>query len=206
MTIASGQSMFPFPALRASPSQDDLQPTMAGSKLWYSDLTNQDLSAGEYVDVDIGERLSFGDIVADRVTKEIGSWRFILIYFAVLALWMVVNTIAWVRHWDPYPFIFLNLVLSFQGAFAAPVLLMSQNRQEKKDRVAEACDHAVNLQAERSVESLQMQIEELGRVSLADMTSLRHGQLELTARLDTLVSLLERDRRGMMDGEQTLVQ
>jgi uncharacterized membrane protein len=179
---------------------------LAGSRVWLNDLPNQDVSAEEYVDADAGERLSFGDIVADRVTREIGSWRFILVYFGLLIMWIGVNTIAWMRHWDPYPFIFLNLVLSFQGAFAAPVILMSQNRQEKKDRVAEACDHAVNLQAERSVESLQMQIEELGRVSLADMTSLRHGQLELTARLDTLVSLLERDRRGRMDGEQTLVQ
>src|SRR3954470_18668465 len=122
--MTSGLSVPP-----ASPYLDNFQPSIAGPHPWFSEEPSQDSSAGEYVDVDAGERLSFGDIVSDRVTKAIGSWRFILTYFALLSLWMVVNTIAWVRHWDPYPFIFLNLVLSFQGAFAAPVILMSQNRQ-----------------------------------------------------------------------------
>lgn len=182
------------PAFSDSPRQDDLQPSMAGPALLSREMHSQDLRSGASVGVGAGERLSFGDVVADRVTKVIGSWRFILIYFALLTLWMVINTIAWVRHWDPYPFIFLNLVLSFQGAFAAPVILMSQNRQEKKDRLAEACDHEVNLHAEQAVEALQRQIEELGRASAHDIMSLRNAQQEALERLDTVVDLLERDR------------
>jgi uncharacterized membrane protein len=146
------------------------------------------------VDVETEERLSLGDIVADRVTRELGSWRFIAVYFALLLLWLVVNTVAWMRHWDPYPFIFLNLVLSFQGAFAAPIILMSQNRQEDRDRLAEQYDHAVNLRAEREVAAIQARIEELGRASLAEVSSLRAEQAALHAKLDAILATLEGKR------------
>jgi uncharacterized membrane protein len=108
-----------------------------------------------YIEVNSGQPLTLGEIVSDRLTKEIGSWRFIGMYFVLLILWMIANTIAWVHHWDPYPFIFLNLVLSFQGAFAAPIILMSQNRQEARDRLEEQYDHAINLRAEREIAAVQ---------------------------------------------------
>jgi uncharacterized membrane protein len=75
------------------------------------------------------------DRIADQATALIGSWRFIPIRVALLALWMILNPVAWLRHWDPYPFIFLNLVLSFKGDLAAPIVLMSQNRQRERDRI-----------------------------------------------------------------------
>lgn len=137
------------------------------------------------------ERLTRGDKVADHVTRHIGSWRFILVYFALLMVWMGVNTVAWIRHWDPYPFIFLNLILSFQGAFAAPIILMSQNRQEERDRLAERYDHAINLRAEREVAALQTRMEELGRASLAEVTALRTEQAALRSRLEALLAVLE---------------
>ena len=142
------------------------------------------------VDVESGERLSFGDIVSDRVTREIDSWRFILVYFVLLLDWMGINTVAWMRHWDPYPFIFLNLVLSFQGAFAAPIILMSQNRQEERDRLEAQYDHGVNLQAEREVATIRARIEELGRASLTEIAALRDEQRVLHTCLDDILDRL----------------
>jgi uncharacterized membrane protein len=81
------------------------------------------------------ERLTLGDRVADRVASVIGSWRFIIVMSFVLTAWIAFNVFGWVRQWDPYPFILLNLALSFQAAYAAPVIMMSQNRQEVKDRL-----------------------------------------------------------------------
>ena len=140
------------------------------------------------IDSETGEELSFGDVVADRLTREIGSWRFIGIYLVLLLVWMGVNTLAWVRHWDPYPFIFLNLVLSFQGAFAAPVILMSQNRQEERDRLEEQRDHAINLQAEREVADIQARLEDLGRASLEAITALRQEQAATNEKLDAILA------------------
>lgn len=142
-------------------------------------------------DVEPEERVTLGDTIADRVTRQIGSWRFILVYFALLIVWMGVNTAAWIRHWDPYPFIFLNLVLSFQGAFAAPIILMSQNRQEERDRLAERYDHAINLRAEREVASLQSLVTELERASLAELKALRAEQAMVREALGMLVSGLD---------------
>lgn len=139
------------------------------------------------INAETGERLSFGDIVADRVTREIGSWRFIGVYLVVLLIWMGINTIAWVRHWDPYPFIFLNLVLSFQGAFAAPIILMSQNRQEERDRLESNRDHAINMRAEQEVADLQVRLELLGQASLEVITALREEQAAIAEKLDALL-------------------
>jgi uncharacterized membrane protein len=74
-----------------------------------------------------------GDKVADAVTKALGSWRFIILQSVTLTLWIVLNSVAWVHHWDGAPFILLNLCLSFQAAFTGPIVLLSQNRQSAKD-------------------------------------------------------------------------
>src|SRR5262249_5830448 len=81
-----------------------------------------------------GERLTLGQRVADLVAASMGSWRFIIIQSAVLLVWIVLNITAYVNRWDPYPFILLNLALSFQAAYAAPFIMMSQNRQQDIDR------------------------------------------------------------------------
>jgi uncharacterized membrane protein len=91
-----------------------------------------------------GERVKLGQWLADRVTNRIGSWPFIIVQSVILSIWIVVNTIAWRQHWDPYPFILLNLVLSFQAAYSAPIIMMSQNRQSAKDREKAEADYAVN--------------------------------------------------------------
>ncbi len=95
--------------------------------------------------------LSPGQRVADLVARNMGSWRFIIIQSCLLAAWVVLNIVAIASHWDPYPFILLNLMLSFQAAYAAPIIMMSQNRQSDKDRLAAEHDYCVNIRSEAMV-------------------------------------------------------
>ena len=77
---------------------------------------------------------SRGQRAAEKMAQVIGSWRFLAIQSCLLALWVALNVVGWVRHWDPYPFILLNLALSFQAAYTGPILLIASNRQEERDR------------------------------------------------------------------------
>ncbi len=115
------------------------------------------------------EKLTTGQKASDRIVAIIGSWKFILIQSVVLVLWIIVNVVAWINHWDPYPFILLNLALSFQAAYAAPIILMSQNRAAEKDREKALQDLTTDRKAEREIEEIQIQLErmekdQLGRV------------------------------------------
>jgi uncharacterized membrane protein len=101
---------------------------------------------------------TFGQRVADSVAATMGSWTFIVIQSVVLVIWIVVNVIAWVSHWDPYPFILLNLALSFQAAYAAPFIMISQNRQAERDRHQADEDYRTNVEAEQRIEDLQRQL------------------------------------------------
>ena len=81
-----------------------------------------------------GDDRTFGQRAADGFAKAAGSWRFIIIQSIILAVWILLNVTAWIHRWDIYPFILLNLCLSFQAAYAAPIIMMSQNRQAARDR------------------------------------------------------------------------
>jgi uncharacterized membrane protein len=107
------------------------------------------------------ERMTAGQRIADKVADTIGSWRFIIIQSIILALWITLNVTAWINHWDPYPFILLNLMLSFQAAYSGPVIMMSQNRQSAKDRLAAEIDHQVNTKAELEIGHLMQRIDVL---------------------------------------------
>lgn len=107
------------------------------------------------------ERLTLGQKIADAVADTMGSWRFIIIQSSTLALWICFNVTAWINHWDPYPFILLNLMLSFQAAYAAPFIMMSQNRQSAKDRLAAEIDHQVNTKAELEVGLILKHLDDL---------------------------------------------
>jgi uncharacterized membrane protein len=97
------------------------------------------------------EQITVGQRTADAVASMMGSWAFIIIQSCILCVWFVLNTIAWMRHWDPYPFILMNLVLSTQAAYAAPIIMMSQNRQAARDRLEAHVDFEVNRKAEIEV-------------------------------------------------------
>ena len=107
------------------------------------------------------ERMTFGQHVADKVADTIGSWPFIIIQTFILTVWIILNGLAWIKHWDPYPFILLNLMLSFQAAYSGPVIMMSQNRQSAKDRLAAEIDHQVNAKAELEINNLIRRLDEL---------------------------------------------
>lgn len=100
------------------------------------------------------KKYTFGQRAADAIAKFAGSWAFIFSFIAVLILWMVINIIMATKAFDPYPFILLNLVLSCVAAIQAPLIMMSQNRQEEKDRYRAENDYKVNLKTEIMIEAL----------------------------------------------------
>ncbi len=102
----------------------------------------------------MAERLGFGQRSADWVAKAVGSWRFIIGQSCLLVLWAVLNVTAFIKHWDPYPFILMNLVLSTQAAFTAPIIMMSQNRQAEHDRIEAHNDYQINLKTEEEVRAI----------------------------------------------------
>ena len=104
------------------------------------------------------ESLTLGQRLADGVAKGMGSWKFIIIQTIIVAIWMVFNLIAFMHHWDPYPFILLNLLFSTQAAYAAPVIMMSQNRQNERDREQAKADYETNLAAKKEIELLQLKL------------------------------------------------
>jgi uncharacterized membrane protein len=101
------------------------------------------------------KRLTRGQRIADTVAATMGSWTFIIIQSIILTIWILLNLVAWMEHWDPYPFILLNLALSFQAAYAAPFIMISQNRQAERDRHQAEEDFRTNVEAERRIEDLQ---------------------------------------------------
>ncbi len=108
------------------------------------------------------QRLSFGQWTADRLTKAAGSWGFIICFFIFLAIWIAINIeLIFIQKWDPYPFILLNLFLSCLAAIQAPVILMSQNRMNQRDRGQIQKDYYINRKAEKEIKVLQMQVLEL---------------------------------------------
>ena len=125
------------------------------------------------------ERMTVGDRIADRVAATMGSWRFIIVQSTLLAIWISVNVTAVIRHWDPYPFILLNLCLSFQAAYAAPIIMMSQNRQAAKDRLQADHDYEVNLKAEGEIEELHTKIDTLRQEQWDELLALQRRQIEL---------------------------
>lgn len=113
--------------------------------------------------------LTFPQRAADAVATLVGSWRFIVAQSAVLALWIAINLGQ--ARWDPYPFILLNLVLSFQAAYAAPIIMMSQNRQAEIDRRRAIEDFDINRKAELEIETLHEKIDLLRETEIAALTA-----------------------------------
>ena len=125
------------------------------------------------------ESLTFGQRVADRVAAFGGSWPFIFLFAAIMAVWMLINILRY-ANFDPYPFILLNLVLSTLAALQAPVIMMSQNRQSSKDKLLAENDYQVNLKAEMEITALlRGHAEVLARLSLLERTLLRRGAVDV---------------------------
>lgn len=124
------------------------------------------------------ESSTFGQRLADSVANGMGSWRFIIIQSVIVVLWMGLNVIAFVGHWDVYPFILLNLLFSTQAAYAAPIIMMAQNRQSQRDRAQADSDYKTNVAAKKEIEEL--------------MTRLDTIEIE---KLDKIITLLEKMKK-----------
>ncbi len=123
------------------------------------------------------EQLSLGQRVADQVAKWGGSWTFIGSFLVFMAVWMVLNTRG-AQHFDPFPFILLNLVLSCLAALQAPVIMMSQNRQNAKDRYDARQDYEVNLRAEMEIAGLHAKLDEQRAKDWVQLVEIQQRQLE----------------------------
>ena len=146
---------------------------LLGRDLAALDAEEQDVirrvAKGSFIGVDAAEaaemRASFGDRLADRVAAIGGSWGFIIFFGVVLFGWMLLNSDILaklgIRPFDPYPYIFLNLMLSMLAAIQAPVIMMSQNRQSKKDRIAARHDYEVNLRTQLEILRVSRKIDRL---------------------------------------------
>jgi len=115
------------------------------------------------------ESMSFGNRIADAVAKGMGSWNFIIIQTVLVVVWMALNMIGFMYHWDVYPFILLNLLFSTQAAYAAPIIMMSQNRQNERDRMHAEEDYKTNVDAKKEIEALaillkNIEVEKLDKI------------------------------------------
>ncbi|MDZ4230001.1 MAG: DUF1003 domain-containing protein [Candidatus Veblenbacteria bacterium] len=115
------------------------------------------------------ESLSLGQRLADSLAGAMGSWKFIITQTLIVILWMSLNVVAYLHHWDPFPFILLNLLFSTHAAYAAPSIMMSQNRQADRDRHQALADYETNVAAKLEIEELQQALarienEKLNRI------------------------------------------
>lgn len=120
------------------------------------------------------QTLNFGDKLADSIAAGMGSWNFLIGQTIIVVIWMLLNVVAYVRHWDPYPFILLNLLFSTQAAYAAPLIMISQNRQAARDRMQAEEDYICNIEAKQEIEALQIQLNKIE-----------------TEKLDKIIAMLE---------------
>lgn len=152
-------------------------------------LKEQELLSSN-INAEFDRKLTFGGRLADRVADYGGSWRFIGIFMGVLLVWIVINSIVLIQKpFDPYPFILLNLVLSCIAAIQAPIILMSQNRQEAKDRLRSEYDYRINLKAELEIRHLHEKIDHL-------LMNQWHRLLEIQEIQTELMEELARSPRG----------
>ncbi len=112
------------------------------------------------------QSMTFGERASDAFAATMGSWKFIIIQSVLLVIWVVLNITAYAEHWDPYPFILLNLALSLEAAYAAPIIMMSQNRQADKDRLAAEEDYKVNTKAEEELKAVMLHLEQQDELML----------------------------------------
>jgi uncharacterized membrane protein len=157
------------------------------------------------------EDLSLGQRLADRVAEVVGSWAFITVQSVLLTIWMAVNAYlvvvamrspGGIRAWDPYPFILLNLVLSFQAAYTGPVVMMSQNRQTQKDRLVAQHDYEINQKAEEELEVVMDHLEHQDRLILDAVARLE--ALQVTPEIRQVAEKLEEALRRIDQNDRRI--
>jgi uncharacterized membrane protein len=165
-----------------------------------SDLRPRIVTDDVYEEID--ERASFGDRLADKLAEFAGSWRFITLFVVLMIGWMAINAYLAGRAFDPFPFILLNLTLSTLAALQAPVILMAQNRQAKKDRAVAENDYQVNLKSELEIADLHRKVDNLSDALLMQtklvnaLVEARRKELSATARM------MSRSRLDGLNGKE----
>jgi len=163
------------------------------------------------VNEEVIKSMTLGQRVADRVALSVGSWPFIIVQSVLLCIWMGFNVYlvvqehtqpGFLKAWDPYPFILLNLVLSFQAAYTGPVVMMSQNRQSEKDRLAAQNDYEVNKKSEVEIEVIMKHLVHQDKLlldAIARIESLQDAPNQgAVARIDELLKRMDQNDRNIV--------
>jgi uncharacterized membrane protein len=149
---------------------------------------------------EIEEHASFGDRMADKIATVAGSWRFIIFFSILMAIWIAINGLLGTKAFDPFPFILLNLTLSTLAALQAPVILMSQNRAATKDRAVAQNDYQVNLKSEVEIADLHRKVDTLTE-ALTMQTKMMNALIEARRKeLSATVRAMEVNRSHFMNG------
>ncbi|MBK7889360.1 MAG: DUF1003 domain-containing protein [Bdellovibrionales bacterium] len=155
------------------------------SELVKEAVEEEQLLSSRLIELEEDKELRFGDRLSDKVAEFGGSWRFIIGFFVTLFSWIIGN--IWFlgsRPFDPYPFILLNLVLSCLAAIQAPIIMMSQNRREEKDRRRAKSDYMINLKAEMEVRSLHAKIDLLIAEQMKSLFAIQKSQMDLLLKIE----------------------
>ena len=151
-----------FEFLRTNPNAAIEVLKAMGERLYTTDqLLRQSVSKN--VNKVMDEKLTLGQRISDGFATVMGSWSFIIVMSLFMIVWMVLNIVRWIHHWDESPFVMLNLVLAFFAAYAAPIIMMSQNRSSDKDRLAAELDHQVNVRAEVKTGLIMNRLDDIER-------------------------------------------
>lgn len=156
----------------------------------------EQLLSHRILEIEADTKPSFGNKLADKVAEFGGSWSFILAFIIFMLLWILTNAI-WLknRSFDPYPFILLNLILSCLAALQAPIIMMSQNRQEEKDRRRSKSDFMINLKSEMEIRSLHAKIDLLIADEMQSLFKIQREQMELLQKLENGLSIKEKQKQ-----------
>ncbi len=152
-------------------------------------LKEENLLSAKLIELEADSGSTFGQKLADGIAEFGGSWTFIISFFVFFGLWILANILFLRSHaFDPYPFILLNLILSCIASLQAPVIMMSQNRQENKDRRRARSDYMVNLKAEMEVRGLHSKIDILIADQMKNLFEIQQAQLELLQKIENKIN------------------
>jgi len=139
--------------------------------------------ASKNVNVEMEEQLSFGDKLSDKIADFVGSWTFVVYFFIGLIAWVLLNVVEWFfRPFDAYPFVFLNLVLAVVASLQAPLIMMSQNRAQKQDRLKADLDYQVSLKSELMLQQLHAKTDEMRSLEFQTMEAILQKELAVIRR------------------------
>jgi len=172
--------------------QRGIESAAAATGASVSEITRQNVEAVARMEQESEASRTTGEWLADRFAAVVGSWTFIIVQSVILCGWVMLNATAWIYHWDPYPFILLNLALSFQAAFASPIIMMSQNRQSHVAERRNRLDLQINLLAEQENTELLQLVRRLCEKSGIDVQNQKASALSQETCAEELARQIDR--------------